>query len=127
MCARGLGDVMWRGAGGDGVGPLPSRFEEGYGVSSETLTRLAGEGVGLVLTVDCGVTAVDEVARAETEVVVTDHHRAGPELPACPGVGPYRGGDPFRELCGPGVVWKLGQALLGARSPALERPPGPAA
>src|SRR5205823_6202370 len=107
--------------GADVVWHLPSRFEEGYGVSSETLTRLAGEGVGLVLTVDCGVTAVDEVARAETEVVVTDHHRAGPELPACPVVGPYRGEYPFRELCGTGVVWKLGQALLGADSPAVAR------
>src|SRR2546430_17370873 len=107
MCARGLGDVMWRGAGGDGVGPLPSRFEEGYGVSSETLTRLAGEGVGLVLTVDCGVTAGDEVARAETEVVVTGHHRAGPGPPACPGVGPDRGEYPFREPWGPRAACRL--------------------
>src|SRR5438093_5514003 len=121
ICATALAVLILRELGADVVWHLPSRFEEGYGVSSETLTRLAGEGVGLVLTVDCGVTAVDEVARAETEVVVTDHHRAGPELPACPVVGPYRGEYPFRELCGTGVVWKLGQALLGADSPALER------
>ena len=121
ICATALAVVILRELGADVVWHLPSRFEEGYGVSSETLTRLAGEGVGLVLTVDCGVTAVDEVARAETEVVVTDHHRAGPELPACPVVGPYRGEYPFRELCGTGVVWKLGQALLGADSPAVER------
>src|SRR5919108_49486 len=55
------------------------------------------------------------------EVVVTDHHRAGSELPGCPVVGPYRGDYPFRELCGTGVVWKLGQALLGAESDALRR------
>ena len=103
---------------------LPSRFDEGYGVAGETLTRLAGEGIGLVLTVDCGVTAVEEVAHARElglDVVVTDHHRPGEELPACPVVGPYRGDYPFRELCGTGVVWKLGQALLGADSEALAR------
>ena len=66
---------------------LPSRFEEGYGVAGETLARLAAEGCGLVLTVDCGITAVDEVAEAKAaglEVIVTDHHRPGDELPDCP-------------------------------------------
>ena len=121
ICATALAVLILRELGADVVWHLPSRFEEGYGVSSETLSRLAGEGVGLVLTVDCGVTAVEEVAGAKTDVVVTDHHRAGPELPACPVVGPYRGDYPFRELCGTGVVWKLGQALLGAESAALER------
>jgi single-stranded-DNA-specific exonuclease len=124
ICATALAVLILRELGADVVWHLPSRFEEGYGVSSETLSRLAGEGVGLVLTVDCGVTAVDEVAGAKAEgleVVVTDHHRAGAELPACPVIGPYRGEYPFRELCGTGVVWKLGQALLGADSAALER------
>ena len=80
--------------------------------------------MGWSLTVDCGVTAVEEVAHARAlglEVVITDHHRAGPELPDCPVVGPYRGDYPFTELCGTGVVWKLGQALLGAGSEALAR------
>src|ERR1043166_10306216 len=74
----------------------------------------------LVLTVDCGVTAVDEVARAKElglEVVASDHHRAGDALPDCPVVGPYRGSAyPFGELCGTGVVFKLRQALLGPES-----------
>src|SRR5438132_2328026 len=64
---------------------LPSRFDEGYGVSRDTLARLAQEGCGLVLTVDCGITAVAEVAEARArglEVVVTDHHRPGAALPA---------------------------------------------
>ena len=77
-----------------------------------------------MLTVDCGVTAVEEVAHARAARArgrVTDHHRAGPELPDCPVVGPYRGDYPFAELCGTGVVWKLGQALLGAGSEALVR------
>jgi single-stranded-DNA-specific exonuclease len=124
ICATALAVLVLRELGADVSWHLPSRFDEGYGVSGQTLTRLASEGIGLVLTVDCGVTAVDEVALARSlglEVVVTDHHRAGPELPACPVVGPYRGDYAFRELCGTGVVWKLGQALLGADSDALAR------
>ena len=124
ICATALAVLVLRELGADVTWHLPSRFEEGYGVARETLERLAGEGVGLVLTVDCGVTAVEEVAHARElglEVVITDHHRAGPELPACPVVGPYRGDYPFGELCGTGVVWKLGQALLGAGAEALRR------
>jgi single-stranded-DNA-specific exonuclease len=116
ICATALAVLVLRELGADVTWHLPSRFDEGYGVSGQTLTRLASEGIGLVLTVDCGVTAVEEVAHARAlglEVVVTDHHRAGPELPACPVVGPYRGDYAFRELCGTGVVWKLAQALLG--------------
>src|SRR3954454_1032452 len=124
ICATALAVLVLRELGADVTWHLPSRFDEGYGVAVETLTRLAGDGVGLVLTVDCGVTAVEEVANARglgLQVVVTDHHRPGDELPACPVVGPYRGEYPFRELCGTGVVWKLGQALLGADSDALAR------
>jgi single-stranded-DNA-specific exonuclease len=124
ICATALAVLILRELGAEVTWHLPSRFDEGYGVAGQTLSRLAGEGVGLVLTVDCGITAVDEVARAREEgleAVVTDHHRPGPQLPACPVVGPYRGAYPFRDLCGTGVVWKLGQALLGAGSASLAR------
>jgi single-stranded-DNA-specific exonuclease len=124
ICATALAVLVLRELGADVSWHLPSRFDEGYGLARDTLTRLAEEGCGLVLTVDCGVTAVDEVAHARAlglEVVVTDHHRAGPELPGCPVVGPYRGDYPFTELCGTGVVWKLGQALLGVGSEAVSR------
>jgi single-stranded-DNA-specific exonuclease len=124
ICATALAVLILRELGADVEAHLPSRFDEGYGVQRETLTRLAGEGVGLVLTVDCGITAVEEDAHARElglDVVVTDHHRPGSELPACPVVGPYGGDYPFRELCGTGVVWKLGQALLGPDSEALRR------
>ena len=83
-CSRCL---VLRELGADVEWHLPSRFDEGYGVSGETLERLAGEGCGLVLTVDCGITAVDEVRRARElglEVIVTDHHRPGDELPGLP-------------------------------------------
>src|SRR4029078_12241940 len=99
-------------------------FDEGYGVSGETLERLAAEGCGLVLTVDCGITAVEEVRRARKlglDIVVTDHHRPGDELPECPIVATRPSDYPFPELCGTGVAFKLGQALLGAESEALRR------
>ncbi len=103
---------------------LPSRFEEGYGLNAGTLTRLAEEGFELVLTVDCGITAVAEVEHARSlglEVVVTDHHRPADAFPACPVVAPLRGAYPFKGLCGTGVVWKLAQALLGPTHPFLDR------
>jgi single-stranded-DNA-specific exonuclease len=103
---------------------LPSRFEEGYGLNAGTLTRLAEEGFELVLTVDCGITAVAEVEHARSlglEVVVTDHHRPAESFPACPVVAPLKGDYPFKGLCGTAVVWKLAQALLGLDHPFLER------
>jgi single-stranded-DNA-specific exonuclease len=103
---------------------LPSRFDEGYGIRSSTLARLADNGCDLVLTVDCGITAVEEVAEAKTrglEIVVSDHHRAGQTLPDCPVVSTRPSPYPFPELCGTGVVYKLGEALLGAGSEFLRR------
>ena len=124
ICATVLAVLVLRELGADVEWHLPSRFDEGYGVSGGTLERLAGEGCGLVLTVDCGITAVDEVRRARElglEVIVTDHHRPGDELPDCPLVTTKPSGYPFPELCGTGVAYKLGQALLGADSEVLRR------
>jgi single-stranded-DNA-specific exonuclease len=124
ICATALAVLVLRELGADVTWHLPSRFDEGYGVARETVERLAADGVGLLVTVDCGVTAVEEVARARElglDVVVTDPHRAGPDLPDCPVVGPYRRGYPFEGLCGTGVAWKLGEALLGPGSEALAR------
>jgi single-stranded-DNA-specific exonuclease len=125
LCATALAVLILRELGADVEWHLPSRFDEGYGVRAETLSRLADAGCGLVLTVDCGVTAVEEVAAAKEiglDVVVSDHHRPGDELPDCPVVGPYRGSPyPFGELCGTGVAYKLGEALLGAQSAVLAR------
>src|SRR5207237_9734767 len=78
-----------------------------------------------VLTVDCGITAVREVADAKTrglEVIVTDHHRPGDELPDALIVATRPSEYPFPELCGTGVVFKLAQALLGPASDELQRP-----
>ncbi len=114
ICATALAVLALRDLGAEVDWHLPSRFEEGYGVAGETLARLAEEGCGLLLTVDCGITAVGEVAEARAqglEVVVTDHHRPGENLPDCPVVAPRPSEYPFPDLCGTGVVWKLLQAL----------------
>jgi single-stranded-DNA-specific exonuclease len=124
ICATALAVLVLRELGADVGWHLPSRFEEGYGVSRDTLARLADDGVGLVLTVDCGITAVEEIAEAKArglEVVVTDHHRPGATLPDCPIVATRPSAYPFPELCGTGVVYKLGEALLGAEHAALSR------
>ena len=124
ICATVLAVLVLRELGAEVEWHLPSRFEEGYGVSGQTLERLAGEGCGLVLTVDCGITAVQEVRRARElglDVIVTDHHRPGEELPDCPIVATRPSDYPFQDLCGTGVVYKLAQALLGEDSEVLRR------
>ena len=119
IAATTLAVLLLRELGADVIWHLPSRFDEGYGVRSDTLARLADEGCGLVLTVDCGITAAAEVAEARErslDVVVTDHHRPGEKLPDCPIVATRPSAYPFPELCGTGVVYKLGQALFGVDS-----------
>jgi single-stranded-DNA-specific exonuclease len=93
---------------------LPSRFGEGYGLSADAVERLAARGAGLLITVDCGITAVEEVAAARAaglDVIVTDHHRPGGALPDCPLVHPALGDHPCPDLCAAGVVLKLSEAL----------------
>jgi len=124
ICATALAVLILRELGAEADWHLPSRFEEGYGVSRDTLARLADDGVGVVLTVDCGITAVEEIAEARAlglDVVVTDHHRPGEVLPDCPVVATRPSAYPFPELCGTGVVHKLGEALLGSGHPAVKR------
>ncbi|MFL5819403.1 MAG: single-stranded-DNA-specific exonuclease RecJ [Solirubrobacteraceae bacterium] len=95
---------------------LPSRLDDGYGLSTATVRTLAGRGTRLLVTVDCAITAVDEVAAARAaglEVVVTDHHQpsADGRLPDAAIVHPGLGGYPCPELCASGVAAKLGEAL----------------
>ena len=109
--------VLVRGLRAAGANPrwhLPAR-EDGYGLSRATVERLAADGTDLVVTVDCGVGAVDEVEHARSlgmDVVVTDHHLPGERLPPCPVVHPALAGYPCPELCGTGVAHKLVEALL---------------
>ncbi len=116
LILRELGaDVEWR---------LPSRFEEGYGLAIETIEQLAADGVDLVITVDCGITAVAEVERAlelGLDVVITDHHRPAEALPRCPVVATRPSAYPCTDLCGTGVVHTLARALLGDDHPVIAR------
>src|SRR4051812_3833242 len=124
ISATALAVLLLRELGADVDWHLPSRFDEGYGVSAATLERLADAGCGLVLTVDCGITAVAEVAEARArglDVIVTDHHRPGDVLPDCPIVATRPSDYPFPELCGTGVMYKLGQALFGVESDIPKR------
>src|SRR5258708_22632227 len=124
MGGETVAGVLRGGLGGEVAWHLRSRFDEGYGVRSETLGRLAGGGCGLVLIVDCGISAVAEVAEAKArgvEVIVTAHHRPGDTLPDCPIVATRPSEYPFPELCGTGVVYKLGQALFGVDSEIPKR------
>jgi len=122
ICATALALLVLRELGADPGWHLPSRFEEGYGVQVETVRRLVEEGYELLITVDCGITAVEAVEEATSlglEVIVTDHHRPAERLPECVVVATRPSDYPFPELCGTGVVHKLGQALLGRDSEAL--------
>ena len=124
VCATALATLTLKELGADVDWHLPSRFEEGYGVSAVTIARLAEDGVNLILTVDCGITAVAEVEEARrlgVEMIVTDHHRPGETLPQCPIVATRPSGYPFPDLCGTGVVAKLAQALLGPDHPMIAR------
>src|SRR5437763_1049466 len=82
--------------------------------TADALERRAADGVRLMITVDCGITAVEPVAQAQAlgmDVVVTDHHQPAGALPDCPRVCTRPSSYPFPELCGTGVVLKLAQAL----------------
>lgn len=96
---------------------IPNR-EDGHGLNPAALARLHDEGVSLILTADCGITAHSEVLVARgmgMDVIITDHHEARPDLslPECPTISPTRFDSeyPCRFLCGVGVAYKLVQAL----------------
>ena len=96
---------------------IPHRINEGHGLNSAALKQLHQQGVSLVITVDCGVTGIDAVKKANArglDIIITDHHVPLEELPpAIAVVDPMRADSeyPFRELAGVGVAFKLLQAL----------------
>ena len=105
------------GLGADVMPYIPKRVDEGYGLNLQALRGLYGQGVRLVVTVDCGIRAVEEIdqARRGLEFIVTDHHSVGPQLPfASAVINPKRADSayPFRDLAGVGVAFKLAQALI---------------
>ena len=96
---------------------IPNRLDEGYGLNKEAINKISKNGCNLMITVDCGISAIDEINYANSlgiETIVTDHHEAGNELPNAIAVIDNKRKDskyPFRELAGVGVVFKLIQAL----------------
>jgi len=111
--------------GADCVSYIPGRMEEGYGLNPIALRQLASEGVGLIVTVDCGITAVEEAKLCRQlgmELVITDHHECKEQLPeAVAVVDPHRidGGYPHKMLSGVGVAFKLAAALCGSQEEVL--------
>lgn len=95
---------------------IPHRHSEGYGVHKEAMKSLVDGGAKIVITVDVGITAIEEVEYANSlglEVIVTDHHEPLEKLPpAFAIVNPKLGKYPDRMLCGAGVAFKLVQALM---------------
>lgn len=108
-----------RSLGGQVTPYIPDRLEEGYGLNLEAIQTLAAQGVTLIVTVDCGITAVEEVQFAAglgVDVVVTDHHECKDPLPAAAAVvDPHRSDCPypFKGLAGVGVALKLAMAVAG--------------
>ena len=99
---------------------IPHRIDEGYGLNKPAIKSLREKGCTLLLTVDCGIRSVDEVAYARRlgmDVILTDHHSVGPEIPPATAViNPKQQGDryPFKDLAGVGVAYKLAQGLIRA-------------
>ena len=117
MCATAILSECLRLAGVAARSYLPDRVEEGYGVNAEALRKLRADGIDLVVSVDCGITSVEEARVAREiglEFIVTDHHEPAEELPDAATVVHARlpGSQyPFGELCGAGVVFKLAWEL----------------
>ncbi len=103
--------------GGDVEHYIPNRFEEGYGLNSGAIETIAGQGTKLLITVDCGMRAANEIAlagRLGLDVIVTDHHLPGEKPPGSFAViNPRQQGStyPFQDLAGVGLAFKLAQAL----------------
>ena len=103
--------------GADVTQYIPNRLNEGYGLNKDAIKKIADEGVNLIITVDCGISGIEEVDYANSlglEVIVTDHHEVGEILPNAIAVIDAKRKDstyPFRELAGVGVGFKLIQAI----------------
>lgn len=116
MAATSLHLLFWRSVGAQAEVYIPHRQEEGYGLHEAAIRTLAGKGVSLLITADCGTTSHREIAVARglgLDVIVTDHHQLqshGPEALAL--INPYRPDSayPFRGLCSGGLAYKVVEA-----------------
>ena len=116
---------MLRRHGADCVSYIPGRLEEGYGLNPLALHALAEQGVKLIVTVDCGITAIEEARLCRElgmDLVITDHHECKESLPeAIAVVDPHRPDCryPHKTLSGVGVAFKLAAALCGSQEEIL--------
>lgn len=112
--------------GGEVVHFVPDRIKDGYGLQRETVERLRDLGAKVIVSVDCGIRAVEAAARARElgiDLIITDHHEPGAELPrAVAVINPKRPDCPYpdKNLAGAGVALKLAQALLLASGRSLD-------
>ncbi len=112
--------------GAEVVSYIPGRLEEGYGLNPIAIRQLHSEGVKLIITVDCGITALTEAELCRElgiDLVITDHHECKDSLPqAAAVVDPHRidGGYPHKNLSGVGVAFKLASALCGDQEAVLQ-------
>jgi single-stranded-DNA-specific exonuclease len=103
--------------GAQAIGYIPNRFEEGYGLNKEALETLSADGIRLVITVDCGIRALEEAEHAMKlglDLIISDHHEPRKELPkAVARINPKQPGDlyPEKELAGVGLAYKLVMGL----------------
>jgi single-stranded-DNA-specific exonuclease len=111
--------------GGNARPYIPNRFDEGYGLNPDALDLLKADGVGLVITVDCGIRSPDEAAHARSlglDLIISDHHQpADGDLPfSLAVINPKQMGDeyPDKDLAGVGVAYKIAQALLSCIKPS---------
>ena len=122
ICAAAILTETLREEGANVSMRLPSRHTDGYGLSAAAIREFAPD-YGLLVTVDCGISAREEVALARElgmTVIVTDHHALPPELPDADAVtSPMLDGYPCPHLCGAGVALKICQALQGM--PGVEK------
>lgn len=120
QCATALLTRTLREAGAAVVPFVPHRLRDGYDLGAAGLSRAREAGARMILTCDCGITAVDAVADARAAgmaVIITDHHLAGPRIPAAVSVvNPQQPGDTsgLGDLCGTGVAFMLARALVPA-------------
>ena len=115
-----------RGQGVACLSYIPGRLEEGYGLNPIAIHQLHSQGVSLIITVDCGITALEEAQLCKQlgiDLVITDHHECKENLPeAVAVIDPHRpdGGYPHKNLSGVGVAFKLASAICGDQEAVLE-------
>jgi len=128
-CSASLMYLFLKELGADVQTYIPNRLSEGYGISIQSIDYLKEQGVNLIISVDCGITAVDEVEYAKSlniDTIICDHHQPKDKLPdAFAILDPLKPGDqyPFKHLSGAGVAFKLATAIgykIGKKDMALK-------